>query len=152
MSLLHISINAQNPERVAKFLARILGGQAMRFPPFPDCWIAFTQQDDGSAIEVYPTTHTLHAGEEQITYEIGEPQPTPTFVHAAISSPLSGDEIMAFAEAEGWMSRMCDRGPFECVEVWLEDRLLVEVLDPTMLADYRRGMTMQNWSDMFGLT
>ncbi|WP_165606514.1 hypothetical protein [Yoonia litorea] len=48
---------------MARFLARLMGGRAMPFPPFPDSWIAFTEQDDGSAIEVYPLTHTLYAGE-----------------------------------------------------------------------------------------
>ncbi|MEM6462480.1 MAG: hypothetical protein AAF724_11235 [Pseudomonadota bacterium] len=151
MSLLHISINAEEPQRVAAFLAQIMAGRVLPFPPFPDCWIAFTQKDNGTAIEVYPVTHNLRAGPEQIVCDIGEPARGATFVHAAIGSPLMEAEILAEAGSEGWLARKCNRGPFECIEVWLENRLLVEVLDPGMQADYRRGMTVSNWSRMFSL-
>ncbi|MEM1284363.1 MAG: hypothetical protein AAGH43_03170 [Pseudomonadota bacterium] len=151
MPLLHLSISAQDPERVATFLAQILGGRAMVFPPFPDSWIAFSQADDGTAIEVYPLTHRLKAGREAIACDVGEPDAEPTFVHAAIGSPFGQTEILAMAAIEGWLARICNRGPFECVEVWLEGRLLIEVLDPDMQADYRRGMTMERWGRMFGL-
>ncbi|XWN33439.1 MAG: hypothetical protein ROR55_10365 [Devosia sp.] len=151
MSLLHVSISAGDPEHVATCLARLMGGKSMPFPPFPGCWIAFGENDDGTAIEVYPTTHTLHAGAMQIACEVGEPNTAPTFVHAAIASPLSEGDILALAKHEGWRARTCDRGPFQCVEVWLEDRLLVEVLDPQMQQNYRAGMTMANWAKMFAL-
>ena len=62
MSLQHLSINTDAAEEVATFLAQVMGDIAMSFPPFPDCWIAFTEQDDGTAIEVYPTTYVLDAG------------------------------------------------------------------------------------------
>lgn len=151
MTLLHLSINASDPEGVARFLADVMGGEALPFPPFPDCWIAFTAQDDGTAIEVYPTTHVLEAGPAQLSCEIKAPDTAPTFVHAAICSPLDRAEIMEIAAAKGWTARICNRGPFECVEVWLENRLLVELLDAGMQRDYRRGMTAAHWAAMFGL-
>ena len=152
MSLLHLSINAETPEGVATFLAQVMGGVAMPFPPFPDCWIAFAKQDDGTAIEVYPTTHVLTAGPEQISCEIREYDARPTFAHVAVCATLERSEIVALAEDRGWLARICDRGPFECVEVWLENRLLVELLDAKMQRDYRAGMTAENWARMFGLT
>ncbi len=151
MALLHLSINADDPERIARFLAGLLGGEAMPFPPFPDSWIAFTQEDDGTAIEVYPITHQLTAGSHQVACETGESWDGPTFVHAALGSPLSGDTIIARAENEDWLARRCNRGPFDCIEIWLENRLLIEVLDPAMQQQYRAGMTQQNWRDMFHL-
>lgn len=152
MSLLHLSINADGPEDVATFLAHVMGGVAVPFPPFPDCWIAFTEEDDGTAIEVYPTTHVLEAGPEQISCEIRESDARPTFVHAAVCSKLYRDDIIPMASEKGWKSRICNRGPFECVEVWLENRLLVELLDADMQKDYRSGMTASNWASMFGLS
>jgi len=151
VSILHVSINADAPERVARFMARLMGGRALPFPPFPDAWIAFTEKDDGSAIEVYPLTHTLYPGETQIGCDVGAPVAGRTFVHAAIRSSLTEAEITNMAEAEGWQARTCNRGPFNCVEVWLENRLLVEVLDTAMQDDYARGMTAENWARMFGL-
>jgi hypothetical protein len=41
-------------------------------------------------------------------------------------------------------------GPFNCIELWLENRLLIEILTPEMQAQYRANMKMSNWSDMFG--
>lgn len=152
MSLLHVSISADDPQYVADFLAQVMGGVAMPFPPFPDCWIAFAAEDDGTAIEVYPTTHVLEAGPEQIACEIKTRDATPTFVHVAVGAQLDRAAIMALATERGWTSRICNRGPFECVEVWLENRLLVELLDADMQKDYRSGMTAANWASMFGLS
>ncbi len=151
MSLLHLSINADAPQEVATFLAQVMGGVALPFPPFPDCWIAFAKQDDGTAIEVYPTTHVLEAGAEQISCEIKTRDAGSTFVHAALCATLDRSEIISLAAERDWIARICNRGPFECVEVWLENRLLVELLDREMQKDYRRGMTAENWAAMFGL-
>lgn len=151
MSLLHLSINADDPKDVATFLAHVMGGTAMPFPPFPECWIAFAAEDDGTAIEVYPTTHVLEAGTEQISCEIKARDASSTFVHAALCATLSRSEIISLASEKDWIARICNRGPFECVEVWLENRLLVELLDTDMQRDYRNGMTADNWASMFGL-
>jgi hypothetical protein len=151
LGLLHLSISASEPRRVASFLAAVLGGRVMPFPPFPQSWIAFAAQDDGTAIEVYPDTHVLIAGEEHIECEVRKRDNAATFVHAAIASPLPKREVMSLARKENWTTRECDRGPFACVEVWIENRLLIEVLDPDMQRDYRAGMTVQNWADMFDL-
>ena len=151
MTLLHLSINAAEPERVARFLANILGGAALPFPPFPDSWIAFAAQDDGTAIEVYPLSHRLTIGTETIACEASHPDEGATFAHVAIASPLDCSAILSLGAAEGWVTRICNRGPFQCVEIWLEDRLLVEVLDPAMQRDYAKGRTARNWRAMFGL-
>ena len=151
MSILHLSINADAPEDVASFLAQVMDGKAMPFPPFPDCWIAFARQNDGTAIEVYPTTHVLQAGPKQISCEIKERDAKPTFAHAAVCATLNRSQIISLAETRGWLARICNRGPFECVEVWLENRLLVELLDAEMQRNYREGMTVENWAAMFGL-
>lgn len=151
MPLLHLSISAEDAEGVARFLAHVMGGQAMPFPPFPECWIAFAKEDDGTAIEVYPSTHVLEAGPEEISCQIGPRDMSPSFAHIALGSVLVQEDILAAARDRGWTARTCNRGPFECVEVWLENRLLVEALDTTMLRDYRAGMTAANWARMFDL-
>ncbi|MEM7491001.1 MAG: hypothetical protein AAF390_17935 [Pseudomonadota bacterium] len=149
MTLLHASIAAAAPERVARALGRLLGGPALPFPPCPGAWIAFAAADDGSAVEVYPLDRRVTAGPDQIAFTEGPPEAGPVSTHLAIASPLSAAEILACAEAEGWPARRCARGPFDCIEVWVEDRVLVEVLDAEMLADYRSGMTAANWRAMF---
>ena len=151
MALFHVSISADKPRQVAAFVAQILGGEALPFPPFPDCWIAFTAEDDGTAIEVYPTTHTLVPGPDQIACDVGAADKGPTFAHIALASPMSADDIIDLAQDAGWTTRECDRGPFSCVEVWLENRVLIEVLDPKMQRQYRDGMTIAQWKSMFGM-
>lgn len=151
MALLHVSISARDPARVAAVLAFLLGGRALPFPPFPGSWIAFARQDDGTAIEVYPLTHRLEIGAAAVACQVGTPDDRPSFAHVAIGSPHDRQKIIALGEAEGWVTRISTRGPFDCVEIWIEDRLLLEVLDPAMSADYRRGMTTRNWKAMFRL-
>ena len=150
MSLLHLSINASEPRRVAWFLPSARW-RAMPSPPFPQCWIAFAAQDDGTAIEVYPNSYVLLEGEDHVEYDIRERDNAATFVHAAIATRLPKQEIASLAHQEKWTARECDRGPFSCVEVWIENRLLIEVLDPGMQRDYRAGMAIQNWTAMFDL-
>ncbi len=152
MSILHLSITAADPEDVAKFLADIMGGKALPFPPFPDSWIAFAEKDNGTAIEVYPLTHTLIAGPDQVTCKVGDMDPSSTFAHIALGSVLSQQDLLNKAHQKGWTTRACNRGPFECVEIWLENRVLIEALDKDMQRDYRAGMTMENWAAMFGFT
>ncbi len=152
MPLLHLSISADDPEGVALFLADVMGGRAMPFPPFPDSWIAFAAEDDGTAIEVYPTTHVLEPGPDRIACMVKQRNDGTSFVHVALGSVQPREKLLETAARKGWTARVCDRGPFECVEVWLENRLLVELLDDAMQEDYRTGMTADNWAAMFGLS
>ncbi|MEO0912077.1 MAG: hypothetical protein AAFY59_03685 [Pseudomonadota bacterium] len=151
MPLLHLSITATDPEHVAGVLAEIMGGSALPFPPFPDSWIAFSAADDGRAIEVYPVTHVLKPGAQQVTCEVGPGNTEATFAHAALASVLPRERILDLAAGNAWTARICNRGPFDCVEVWLENRLLIEILDEEMQRDYRAGMTAANWARMFGI-
>ncbi|MEM8795827.1 MAG: hypothetical protein AAGE61_09700 [Pseudomonadota bacterium] len=152
MPLFHVSISANDPEGVAAFLAEVMGGQSLPFPPFPDCWIAFSAEDDGTAIEVYPTTHVLKAGAAQVACNIEEPTTAPTFVHVALASVLPRETLLSMASRKGWSAQTCNRGPFECVEIWIEDRLLIEALDDAMQLNYRTRMNVANWAEMFGLS
>ena len=149
--ILHVSINALDPERVASVLAELLGGKSAPFPPFPDSWIAFTRADNGIAIEVYPTNHQLEPGSTQVVCRRRHSDDTATFAHVAIASPLASDQVIAIGLREGWLARCCNRGPFQCVELWVEGRLLIEVLDEEMQRDYRTGMTAMRWAAMFEL-
>ncbi len=145
-----MSINARDPKIVGKTLAQIMGGKCMPFLPFPDSWIAFAQQDDGTAIEVYPLEHRLEPGNSQVQCAKGETDNGTTFAHIALATWLATDDILAIGSKHGWTSRLCNRGPFECVELWLENRLLIEILTPQMQAQYHANMKMADWAAMFG--
>lgn len=72
--------------------------------------------------------------------------------HFAMAVERDATEVVAIATAAGWQARVCNRGGmFDVVEVWVEGAYLVEVLDPSQLAAYRRTMTVEGWREAFGL-
>ncbi|HZI19851.1 MAG TPA: hypothetical protein VEY09_14765 [Pyrinomonadaceae bacterium] len=148
----HISISAQDPRRVSEVLAELWQGYSMPFPPFPGAYIVLPGDAHGSAIEVGPLGTELVPGlgdqEAQATFN---ENPSPyTATHAALSVPASVERIREVAAREGWRAEIFDRGPFKLVEVWIENRLLVEMLPPSMQGDYLAAMTPENLAAFFG--
>lgn len=70
--------------------------------------------------------------------EIKAEEATPKFacVHAALSVPASRETIEAIGLREGWLVRYCDRGPFQLMELWVENKLMVELVTQEMTANY----------------
>ncbi|MEJ6393685.1 hypothetical protein V8J82_10485 [Gymnodinialimonas sp. 2305UL16-5] len=151
MSILHMSLGAAEPETAARIIAEVLRGPALSFPPCPGAWIAFADTDDGTAIEVYPNTTRVEAGAETIAFTTGAAETGPALAHVAVATGRPAEEVVEIGTRAGWLTRICNRGPFECVELWVENRVLIEVLDPAMQRDYRAGMTAENWRAMFDL-
>jgi hypothetical protein len=145
MKLIHASIPADDPKRVAEVLAEMMGGEALPFPPVENGWMAWS--GDGSVdLEVVPRGHLLHRGEEEGAWlRISEPQRL-SEVHLAISVDKPAAEIIAIAAKAGWPARICSRGNgfFELVEVWVEGVFMLEMLDPTQTAHYERVVTVEN--------
>ncbi len=147
----HVSIAANSPVHVAGVIAECMGGKAMPFPPFDGSWIAFSAADDGMAVEVYPEGGQLVPGPNHIGFDEDGGHWEASFLHVCISTTRAAADLLAVGAREDWTTRICSRGPFDCVEMWVENRLLVEWLDPGMSAAYRAAMTMDNWAAMFGL-
>ena len=152
MTLAHLSTDAADPEHVAHVLAQIMGGDALPFPPCPGAFIAFDAGDTGTAIEVYPLGMQVQRGPDQIAFVQGTPSTNAIAAHVCLASPLSEAQLLEIGAENGWTARTCNRGPFACVEIWLENRVLLEALDPAMTADYRRNMSAAHWRAMFGLS
>jgi hypothetical protein len=53
--------------------------------------------------------------------------------HFALSVAAAADAI---AQREGWQCLRCNRGPFQVIEVWLENESMVEILPPEFAAEY----------------
>ncbi|MEX0310828.1 MAG: hypothetical protein AB3N17_11370 [Tateyamaria sp.] len=151
MTLAHLSIDARDPEHVAAVLAQIMGGGALPFPPCPGAFIVFDATDDGTAIEIYPLGLQVQRGPDQIAFVQGPNSDTAVATHVCLTSALSEPQLLDIGTQTGWTARTCNRGPFECVEIWLENRVLIEVLDPDMTADYRENMSAAKWRAMFGI-
>lgn len=147
--LFHASIPARDPATVAAVLADIWQGEAMPFPPVPGAHVVFAGDERATTLEIYPADRTLIPSDAGVAIGIRPPVAGAVGDHVAIASPRSVAEIEAIAGKAGWRVQVASRGGiFDVVEVWLEDRYLVEVLTPDMQAAYRDRVTPRNWRAM----
>jgi len=146
--IFHFSIGADDPRATAQFLAALWQGRAYHFPPFgKDSWIAMAGDARNSAIEVYPRgTEMVHGGAGAIDVQerLGPVQREAPF-HAAIATALSADAVLALAAEHGVPARVCDRGPFGVIEVWIDGCNMLEVLTEEMQQQYLGAMTYDGW-------
>ena len=144
--IFHASIPADDPERVARVLGELLGGGSSPFHVGRHSFMARGGTDDEhrTAIEVYPRDEVMVPGSgegEMVRQEHLENPPRFGCVHLAVGTRLMKDEIIAIGKREGWRALFCTRGPFDLVEFWLENSLMIEFLDPEMQAQYRALVT-----------
>lgn len=149
--LYHVSIEADDPCRVAAVFAEIWGGFAAPFPSVIEgSWVALADDDRGTMIEVYPRGTELHQGEGDSGAfgKLGaHRRHNPT--HMAMATRLGIEQIFAIAEREGWQLKYCRRGGrFGVVELWVEDCQMVEILTPEMQEEYLTTISVRNWKLM----
>lgn len=156
----HVSIPVENPEHVARIMSELMGGPVMQFVPGPGSFVIFSQYQDGTSIEVVPTElrHTPgKAVDEGINYDrdSGADRAGDSYsaFHVAMASPLSTEEILAIGEREGWRAVRCWRATaFPLVELWIENRFMIEFFPPDMqqqIVEFMRDPA--TWCDYFGL-
>ncbi len=148
--LFHASIPANDPAGTAAALAELWGGEAMAFPPVPGAYIVFAGDERGTLLEVYPADVALVPGPVGAVDTAADPT-QPIGVHIAIGVPHDTPRILEIAGRMGWTARECSRGGFfGVVEVWIDDRFMIEALTPQMQRDYLRTVTPANWRREFG--
>src|SRR6476646_9958906 len=137
----HISIAAENPLRVATVLAEIWQGKVFKFP-HPGSYVVFPFDKYGTGIEVFPLESVLVPASDTEPSKVIQISHTSSFVatHAAISVPASQEQIEQIGEREGWQVARCNRGPFNVIEFWLENRLMLEFLTPELTAYYLQSI------------
>ncbi len=136
----HLSISAQHPQHVAHVLAELFQGTAVTFPDskYPDSYVAVAFDTYGTTVDVHPFPTELVPGTEKDTMFQRQNNPTAspyTATHAAISVPVSEQQIQAIAAREGWRMRHRS-GFFEVIELWIENHVLIELLPPTIVPSY----------------
>ena len=131
----HISIGAENPQNVAQVLAELTGGRFFEFPVSPGAYMVTFDDGQGSGIEVLPQNTVWMAGEVEAEARPADLQRF-SATHAALSVHTSFETIEAIGQREGWLVRLCDRGPFRVVELWIENHFMLELLTSAMTADY----------------
>jgi hypothetical protein len=131
-----MSFPATDPYRVAKVLAELTQGRYFEFPITPGAWMTIVGDAHGSAIEILPRDQAWLPGEREVeTGPIDRPAPLTAF-HVALSVPVSRETVEEVGLREGWLVRFCDRGPFELIELWVENSLMIEVLTPETMGRY----------------
>lgn len=147
--IFHVSIDADDPPRVAALIARLWRGEVLPFPPVAQGSVIVMARDHrNSAIEIYPRGTELSPadGDSDAEARTGRSPSGYAATHAAIATPLDRAEVLALAAAEGWIAKYRKRGGlFGVIEVWLEDRLMIEVLTPDMQAEYLAALTPEGW-------
>ena len=140
----HVSISVRDPEHVARVLAELLGGYCGPFiGPFPGAWVVYQEDQLGSGIEVYRLETELVPGsadDEQGFARLGSPPGLSSF-HALVSTKVDRATIERIGAREGWRTRHFWRGPpgvqlFELYEVWIDNRVLFELVTEDMLPAY----------------
>lgn len=133
--IFHASIPADNPAHVAGVFGELWNAEVHPFV-FPDSFVVIPASQHGTIIEIVPR------GDEQVpaTTEVGiHRNPSPSQYnecHLNVATHLSEAEILALGEREGWIARTCDRAAFNLVELWIENRFLIELMTPEEQARY----------------
>jgi hypothetical protein len=146
MKIIHASIPADDPKRVAEVLAEIMEGQVMPFPPGGgDSWMAWAK-DGKLELEIVRRGDVMHHGDEEAEWRAADDVQRLSEVHLAIGVDRPAAEIIEIAERAGWPARRCVRGAiFELVEVWVEGAFVLELFDPEQADHYERVVTPESW-------
>jgi hypothetical protein len=127
-------------------LAELLGGYSGPFiGTIPGAWVAYAEDAHGTGVEVYPERTTLVPGEGDAMGEV-ELRDAPAFVpfHVLLSVKADRATIERIGAREGWRTLHFWRGPspevrlFELYELWVENRVMLEVATEDMVEAYRR--------------
>jgi hypothetical protein len=143
----HISLSAKNPLHVANVLAEIAGGQVVPAPPnFPEgSRFVITGDEHGTLFETLPYETEMRPDETEAGFHTDKASNSPyVAMHAYISVPASREQILQIGKRENWLTRVCDRGPFELIECWIENRQLIEFATPEMKEQYVNLLTNPN--------
>lgn len=164
----HISIAVENPEKVANVLAELWNGMVIPFPPCPNSFIALANDGRGSGVEVTPLNTILIPGEGlppeesfdantlteeyEAKFVASDFTPRYTATHLNINTPLNEQRVKEIANREGWRVLTCNRGEglFQLIEVWIENRFMLEVMTPEQTARYIEVTSPEFIAQMFG--
>jgi hypothetical protein len=141
----HVSISARNPKHVADVLAELMDGKCHPFPGgIADSFMAVSGDANGTMIEVYPEAVTLEPGHGDEQVQSGQAPSDVGYApfHFLLSVPLNQADVERIGDREGWRTRRFGRGApgkkpfFDVIEVWVENRLMIEVATPDMVSAY----------------
>jgi hypothetical protein len=154
--LLHVSVEADDPRRLATVVAELWGGEAFPYPMATDeGWMAIAGDDRGSMLEVLPrgTELRVGAGDNEAIGVTGPPR-RHGGTHIALETILPDAAVLAIGMREGWAMKRGRRagGAFFVIEAWVEGCLMLELVTPAMQPAYRATLTIANCRKMLSAT
>lgn len=151
--LFHASIPADDPERVARAIAELWQGEVLPFPPHPSALMVWSGDDRRTILEIFPR------GLEHVPAPGGfalRARPDPSShseVHLAMATRLSEEKVLAIADRERWLGQRSDRGGlFTVVELWVENKFLLELLCEAEQKRYVENLTIDSLRALTGGT
>ena len=148
--LFHASIPADEPERVARVIAELWRGRVLPFPAFPDAFMAWSGDARRSVVDVYPRGREHVPAPREFGVRTNPAPSAHSESHLALGVALSAEEIFVIAARESWLAQTSDRGGlFTVIELWIENRFLLELLTPQEQQRYVENMTIENIRALF---
>jgi hypothetical protein len=155
----HLSLSVNNPFHVANVVAELWKGKVAPFPHHPDSYVALALDSVGTIIEFLPKNTVLEPGlDPKLDHKLDRKSvqfaecgyvPVYTATHANIAVPISEEDIYAIAHREGWRAVKCNRTDFfDLIEFWIENEVLLELMPPTLIEQYRITMHPENLKAM----
>ena len=136
--IFHVSVEAENPRRVAEVVAELWQGSAAPLDRLVEgSWIAFCGHSN-SALEVFPLgTNIVEASGYKPWLGPQHGRARPTATHVALGTNLAEKEVMDIAVREGWRAKYVTRGDrFGVIEIWVSEHFVMEWLTPEMQGPY----------------
>lgn len=149
--LFHVSIDADDPRRVAEVIAELWGGTITRFPSVIEgSWMAFACDERNTLVEVYPRGTEFHEAEGGAdAFGLIGANGSRSSTHFAMATAMDVDQVLAIAAREGWPAKYCKRGnTFGVIEMWVERTRMIEVLTPEMQREYVEDFRVDAWKAM----
>jgi hypothetical protein len=148
----HISIDAQEPLRVASVLAEILKGKVYKFLT-PGSYIVLPFDTYGTHIVVFAEGAKWSPGEESEAAKVISGLPIHLAAsHVAISVPATQQLIEHIGLREGWrvLTRTGKDVYFSAIELWLENRTLFELFPTEFVDEYVHAMQPEMIEQLLG--
>lgn len=148
--LFHASIPADEPERVARVIAELWRGTVLPFPPFPGAFMAWSGDERRTVVDIYPRGREHVPAEGTFGVQTNAAPSPYSESHLALGVAVSSEDVFAIAAREGWLAQSSDRGGlFSVIELWVENKFLLELLTPQEQKRYAENMTLANLRALF---
>ncbi|MBW4553324.1 MAG: hypothetical protein KME35_19755 [Aphanocapsa sp. GSE-SYN-MK-11-07L] len=149
----HISIDANNPLHAASVLAEFWQGKVYKFL-ISSSYLVMPFDAYGTHVVVLQRGDVWAPGADVESARILQANPTDwVAVHAAISVPTSQQQIEQIGHQQGWRVLTRYQGevvPFSAIEVWVENRILFELLPPEFVPEYLQTMQPDRIEQILG--